>query len=186
MYILYGESDDRFCLEHDDLYFMTLSETCNLSNFSCGNRYLDEFLLENALTSQIYNVSATKLACLQGSFVGYFTLVNDCVVTDMIETDDRKEDYAYRKYPALKIGRFATHQNYRKMGIGLAMLTEIYIIAFGISAQSGCRFITVDSKHESADFYLKNGFKPAVGKANYDTIPMYLDFYKLSKILGFM
>jgi hypothetical protein len=53
---------DCFRFDHDDLYFMPLGEECDLSSFSCGNSYLDEFLLEDAMTSQAFNVSATRLA----------------------------------------------------------------------------------------------------------------------------
>lgn len=49
-------------------------------------------------------------------------------------------------YPALKVARLATDARCEKMGIGKYMV-------YAFISMVGCRYITVDSKPESVEFY---------------------------------
>lgn len=68
-------------------------------------------------------------------------------------------DYRYLEYPAVKIARLAVHQKLRGTGVG----RQLVDIALGIAKEEvcpavGCRFMMVDSKKQSVDFYLRCGF----------------------------
>ena len=160
-----------------DLQFVFLNEEQDLSFFQCEESELHDFLNENALKDQINRVSVTRLIFYKGKLVGYFTLVNDCIEVRAIEETDGEPGYPYTKYPAIKIARLATHNDFQDMGIGKNMLSKVLTITIKLSDYVGCRLITVDSKPKSVTFYQKFGFKIAKRK-NHDTISMYRDYHK--------
>src|SRR5690606_30742797 len=90
--------------------------------------------------------------------------------------------YKYRHYPAIKIARLATHDDYRHRGIGENMLIEVFTIVGGISEQIGCRIVTVDSKPSAVGFYEQYDFHRAIGDPKNhpkDTVPLYFDIAPL-------
>ncbi|BBL68123.1 GNAT family N-acetyltransferase [Methanoculleus chikugoensis] len=162
----------------DNLSFSVLTEDIDVSSFRCGEPDLTEFLIEDALENQAARLSVTRLVSYEGQIVGFFTLTNDCIIRKGISDDDGEEWYPYPHYPALKIARLATHQEFEGRGVGRAMLLKTVAIAMRLSQYVGCRMITVDSKPKSEGFYLKYGFQRALMKKKKDTIPLYRDFYR--------
>ncbi len=114
----------------------------------------------------------------QGNVVGYFTLVNDCILRKELNSGDGEEDYPYPHYPALKIARLATNKEYERRDIGRSMLLKTAIIAIRLSQHVGCRLITVDSKRQSVGFYTKYGFQLANSKNKKSTVALYRDFHR--------
>jgi GNAT superfamily N-acetyltransferase len=161
-----------------NLSFSLLNEDIDLSTFQCREPDLTEFLIDDALSNQAVRLSVTRIALYEGHVVGFFTLTNDCIIRKGINDDDGEEWYPYPHYPALKIARLATHQEYEGRGIGRAMLLKTVAIAMRLSRYVGCRMITVDAKSESEGFYLKYGFQKALTHKKKDTIPLYRDFYR--------
>jgi len=145
--------------------------------FKCREPDLTEFLIEDALPNQAARLSVTRVISYEGQIVGFFTLTNDCIIRKGISGDDGEEWYPYPHYPALKIARLATHQEFERRGIGRAMLLKTVAIAMRLSQYVGCRMITVDSKPKSEGFYLKYGFQRALMKKK-DVVPLYRDFYR--------
>lgn len=164
-------------IEYQDLSFPFLTDMIPLDSFSCSDSDLEEFLKEDALISQNNRLSATRLVSYQNALVGYFTLVNDCIAVSSLLKDHGEPGYPYRKYPAIKIARLATHSYYIRRGIGTGMILKIFQMVLSLSTHSGCRIITVDSKKDALRFYLDLGFTPAISK-NQETIPLYLDFHR--------
>ncbi len=80
------------------------------------------------------------------------------------EHDDRpiKEEglkYGYKQYPAVKIARLAVDVSLRGSGVGRSLVELALGIAKGtICPAVGCRFMMVDSKKASVEFYSKCGF----------------------------
>src|SRR3546814_20053741 len=73
---------------------------------------------------------------------------NDC---DRLVAD---VEYPYHHYPAVKIARLAVDQRVQKMGLGEGLVNLAVGQAKNIICPAvGCRFITVDSKKQSVDFY---------------------------------
>ena len=158
----------------ENLEFVFLNAGHDLSGFHSSEPELDEFLKEDALVSQNNLISVTRLVLLEGVVVGYFTLVNDSIEVRAVEECDREKNYHFRKYPALKIARLATHSDYERFGIGRSMLRKIFAVSITLSRHVGCRIITVDAKHSAVDFYKKFAFKQAVRSPG-ETVPLYLD-----------
>jgi len=138
------------------------------------NLNLMNFLKDDALVNQNNLISVTRLVFWKGDLVGYFTLINDSIEVRAVEECDREESYHFRKYPALKIARLATHSDYERFGIGRSMLRKIFTISITLSHYVGCRIITVDSKYRAVDFYKKFAFKQAIRTPG-ETVPLYLD-----------
>ncbi|WP_292731204.1 GNAT family N-acetyltransferase [Methanoculleus sp.] len=161
-----------------NLSFSLLNEDIDISAFRCGEPDLTEFLIEDALENQAARLSVTRIVLHEGQVVGFFTLTNDCIIRKSVSDDDGEEWYPYPHYPALKIARLATHQEFEGRGIGRAMLLKTVAIAMRLSQYVGCRMITVDAKPKSEGFYLKYGFQKALINKKKDTIPLYRDFYR--------
>lgn len=159
----------------EDLSFEIIHDGRILSSFRCENHDLYEFLTLDALESQRKKLSVTRLAIFEDQVVGFFTLVNDCIETKAIDASDGDHGYPYAKYPAMKIARLATHDDFRGRDIGTNMLLKILVIFCRISGYVGCRFMTVDSKPEAVGFYQKFGFKIAMRHYS-DTVPMYKNY----------
>lgn len=164
-------------IEYQYLSFPFLSDTISLDSFLCSDSDLQEFLKEDALISQNNRLSATRLVYYQNNLVGYFTLVHDCIAVSSILKDHGELGYPFRKYPAIKIARLATHSDYFRRGIGTSMVLKVFQMVLSLSAHSGCRIITVDSKKDALQFYLDLGFTQAISK-NQETVPLYLDFHR--------
>ncbi|MDP3396876.1 MAG: hypothetical protein Q8S57_09480 [Methanoregula sp.] len=158
----------------EDLEFVLLNADHDVSGFYSSEPELNEFLKEDALVNQNNLISVTRLVFFKGDLVGYFTLINDSIEVRAVEECDREESYHFRKYPALKIARLATHNDFERFGVGRSMLRKIFTISITLSHYVGCRIITVDSKYSAVNFYKKFAFKQAI-RTPLETVPLYLD-----------
>ncbi len=161
-----------------ELEFRLLTDSIDVSSFQCGDQDLDEFLQEDAFENQNLRLSVTRVVMWQGDVVGYFTLLNDCILRKGLNSGDGEEDYPYQNYPALKIGRLATNKEHERRDIGRSMLLQTAIIAIRLSQHVGCRLITVDSKKQSVGFYAKYGFQIATIQEKKNTVALYRDFHR--------
>lgn len=152
-----------------DISFEHLTAHHDILSFSCTHQELTDYLTVDALKNQDAHVAVTYLAVYEGECVGYFSLLNDSIIKKDIDPEDDKEWYTHSYYPAIKIARFATHQEYEGRDIGRAMLTVIRSIATEVSRYSGCCVLTVDAE----SFYERFGFHRALKTRKKNTIPMY-------------
>jgi GNAT superfamily N-acetyltransferase len=151
----------------------------DLSSFSSSNEDLNDFLHNDALKSQEDLISRTYL-CLRRSYLaGFFTLVTDTIEVKLVEREDGIDDYAYQKYPAIKIARMAVDKKLSGAGVGRYLLLAAIGKVHHLSLEVGCRYITVDSKREAIGFYRKNGFKIIKKYENRMFPPMYLSMYPI-------
>ena len=173
-----------------DLNFLVLTadHLRLLPSFKCKNNELKGFFTENAYQNQIDKTSVTRLVFYEGHLVGYFTLVTDVIKKKELDDGDGDEDFKYSTYPALKIARLATHEEFERQGIGSCMLVKIYIIWIQLSGYIGCRIITVDAKPDAVGFYEKFDFHKAIidprKLKDRDTIPLYIDIHKELERIG--
>jgi GNAT superfamily N-acetyltransferase len=156
-----------------DITFGHLAAHHDVASFSCTHQELTDYLTVDALKNQDAHVAVTYLAIYEGKCVGYFSLLNDSIIKKDIDPGDDKDWYNYSYYPAIKIARFATHQEYEGRDIGRAMLTAIRSIAITISKYSGCCVLSVDAKPDAELFYERFGFHRALKTKKKSTIPMY-------------
>ncbi len=153
-----------------------------LPNFSTDNKELRAFLVEDSIKNQQLFISTTYLWFYNptSELVAYISLLNDSL--RIRETELEKifveKGVLYKSLPALKIGRLCVDKRFTGRGIGTFMTKFALMKAAKISEDAGCRFLVLDSKRESIDFYKKIGFDilKDIGK---ETVPMYYDLMKL-------
>ena len=158
----------------DELQIVSYAERYDVSRFESTSNELNDFLKEDALKNQTELISTTYLCCHSNQLVGYVTFTTDIIRKKDVREEERIE-VPYKEYPAIKIARLATDREYEKKGVGTFLLLAAIGMAYDISKKVGCRFIIVDSKQESIEFYEKHGFKLVKKHERDDHPTMYLD-----------
>lgn len=166
-------------IPYDELKIVPLTERDKLTSFNSISTELNDFLKNDALKDQENMISRTYLCFWKEELVGFVTLLADTISVQSIHESERVADYPYHKYPAVKIGRIAVVKHLERMGIGRFMLLAAIGKTISISKEIGCRYITVDSKLTSIDFYIKHNFKEVGGSVGSDLPKMYLNMYPI-------
>ena len=157
----------------NELIILPLDESDDLSSFNCESEELNDFLKTNALVDQNNLVNRTRLCFFSGSLAGFYSLAADTIETKSVI--DGVESYSYRKYPAIKIARLAVDSRFERRGIGTFLIKIILAQVVSICDNIGCRYLLVDSKLESVEFYKKFEFNVAEKNKKADFVPMYLN-----------
>jgi len=175
-------SHPKHPIPHQELQIRPLSKKDILTSFSCGDSEGDQdlngFLIDDALSSQNDLLTKTYLCFWNNNLVGFITLLNDTIGKDNV--DDGLDDYEYGKYPAIKIARLAVQKEFRERDIGTFLLYWSLGKVHEVSKHVGCRYITVNAKRNSIEFYtvkskLKFKIVKATEKKNYPSL--YLNMY---------
>jgi hypothetical protein len=181
-------------LKPEDFVVIKLSKDHKkaIDNFDCENEDLNEFIQEDALLQQERNLSVTYLYFLKKNMshlTGFITLSADMVNLKKIRKDLRErfleKNIKYHPLPALKICRMGVDINLQGSGIGTIMFFFSLGTIIEINKKIGCRFLYVDAKHESINFYKKLGFQ-FYKKDKEDkriTTPFYIDCLEYEKIV---
>lgn len=142
-----------------------LTEDYPLHDFDCGDKDLNEFLLEDAKLFLAKRIATTFVIEDEGKIAAYFCLLNDKVSRTEITNsrwkmirDSFPEGKRFRSYPTIKIGRFAVSQDYRGQHLGSWMMMIMKRILWEHASYSSFRFLTVDAYLSAIEFYRKNGF----------------------------
>ena len=166
---------------YDELKIVPYMEHNDASHFECASPELNDFLKEDALENQKELISKTYLCYHPHRLVGYITFATDVLKAKEMRVKEHLEGILYAEYPAIKIGRLAVDKKYERKGVGRFLLLIAVGKALKISGEVGCRFITVDSKRESIEFYQKHGFE-LVKKHEKQNFPtLYLDIMPIIK-----
>lgn len=171
-------------LSRDELAVRPLTQEDKLGAFNSVNGELNDFLKNDSLKSQGDLISRTYLCFYKDDLVGFIALVADTIEVKVIEIDDGVQGYRYSKYPAIKIARLAIDRHFEKRGIGRFLLLWAIGKVYQVSLNIGCRYITVDSKRESLDFYIKHQFKPVKKYEKRDFPPLYLNMLPIVSALA--
>lgn len=161
------------------LHIVPLDKCYDLSSFTSSNEDLNDFLHNDAISSQEDLISRTYLCFWNSRLTGFFTMVTDTIEVKLVEKEDAIDDYGYQKYPAIKIARMAVDEKLSGSGIGRYLLLAAVGKVHHLSQEVGCRYITVDSKKEAVGFYEKNGFKIIKKYENRNFPPMYLNMFPI-------
>lgn len=181
-------------------------EKIDLSEFSCDDEDLDEFLKEDSIKQQDYMLNSTYIAIYEKEVIGFFTISTDNIPLKSLGKNYKKlfkeKGIKYDKLPALKIGRLGIRKDFQNKGIGKYLLKSILNKSIEIwSKDTGFRFITINAYPENnvINFYEKFDCKNIISKeekdkrlkkyikamerkdyrtANKITIPLYNDLYQ--------
>lgn len=162
-------------VETSKICIQKLKKSIELQSFSSKVNDLKQFLLQDALLNQEQNISVTFLWFYENHILSYITLLTDRITVHAdIQTFFSQKGINYKTLPALKIGRMCVDDRFQKQGIGTLMLKMAFQKAINLNEHTaGCRFLTVDAKNESEEFYRKFGFR--IFRKHQETTAMYLD-----------
>jgi GNAT superfamily N-acetyltransferase len=173
-----------------EIDFRPIKPGDRLTGLSLGEEFvpLKTFLQRKARKFEDKNLARTYAAFHGTKIVGYITLVcGEVSVKDGDSNPIDEDDYDYKHFPAIKVARLAVDSKRRKFGIGRTLVE----LALGIAKDTicpavGCRFVMVDSKKQSMDFYVKCGFTMLDTQENRDRDHpiMFIDLHKLPKPNG--
>ncbi len=168
---------------YDVLKIVPYTERRDVSLFESRTADLNAFLKEDALKNQKELVNKTFLCYNFNQLVGYITFTTDIIEKEEVQKEGRIR-VPYKEYPAIKIARLAVDMKYERKGVGGFLLLAAVGKALKISHEVGCRFITVDSKQDSIEFYEKRGgFELAKKRKNNPYPTMYLDILPITEEL---
>jgi GNAT superfamily N-acetyltransferase len=174
----------------DDL--KRLSQDHAILPFKCGDTDLENFLNDDAKAHGEALLSVTYLMEKDNLTIAFFSLFNDKIGYNEINSHRKFEKIFkaklpkskwFKSYPSVKIGRFGVHQNYQNEGVGGKILD--FIKGWFIdNNKTGCMYITVDAYKRSLPFYSKNGFLFLTDDdVDSDTRLMYFDLTLLKNSL---
>ncbi|QHQ34887.1 GNAT family N-acetyltransferase [Algicella marina] len=95
----------------------------------------------------------------QDVVIAYVTLVCGEIVHELDENELDGAQFTHKQYPALKLARLAIDRRYRGCGLGRNLVDFSVGRARHIAKAAGCRFVVVDAKKPSVEFYEKCGFR---------------------------
>ncbi len=156
----------------------------HLTGFETDNKELKDFLIDDALGNQEMGFSNTYLWFYnpENSLVAYVTILMDSIrLRGKLRQFFRDEGVEYKTLPALKVGRLCVDKRYKRRGIGTNMMYFVMEKILKLSTEVGCRFLVVDAKRESVNFYKKLGFEILKDREK-GTIPMYFDMIDMLKL----
>lgn len=166
-------------IHQEDLQIVPLSKRHELNSFRCLSDDLNDFLKNDAFKDQEVMVSKTYLCYWNKEIVGFFSILSDTIEVEAIDDNDGIKGYLYRKYPSIKIARLAVDVEFERRKIGTFLILAAIGAAMSVSNIIGCRYLTVDSKANSIDFYKKLHFKIVEKYKKTDFPKMYIDMYPI-------
>ncbi len=95
-----------------------LTKNYDLISFDCGDTDLNEFLKEDAQKYKNQLIAKTYLVIYNTQVIAFFSIMNDSIKLDPLETENTKKLQRLHEYPALKIRRLAVDKRFKKKGIG--------------------------------------------------------------------
>ncbi len=134
-----------------------LSPAHDLSQFTCGEPTLDDWLRRRAMLNEASGSSRTYVVAVGQRVVGYYALANGAVTH--AEAPGRIKRNMPDPVPVIVLGRLAVDQNFRGQGIGTGLLRDAVVRTVQASEIAGIRAILVHALSEAAKgFYERHGF----------------------------
>lgn len=124
---------------------------------------LQIFIRSEARKSAAANLTQTYVAKVDGSnlVIGYISIMCAEIKLDKAyEIGDKPDADRYEYQPAIRISRLAVEDAYQGRKIGRQLVeTAVGIVLLSIVPHAGCRFLILDAKQKSVDFYERLGFR---------------------------
>lgn len=142
----------------DDFYLMPLSKS-DLSLFSCDFE-LEEYFRNDAKDTEDELISKHYLLHrkdIPEPLVG-FSISNNRIQACPDIDQTISYNAQHKAYPAILIGKFATHSDHLRKGYGKIAI-DLIKSWFITNNKTGCRFVIVDSRKDAVNFYKKCEFE---------------------------
>ena len=136
----------------------TLDAKHNRTGFNCDSEPLNRYLLEQVTQDIRRRVAACFVALADGQRIaGYYTLASASLLLADLPPSIGKKLPRYPTVPAVRMGRLAVDQAFKKQGLGGALLADALDRAD--SSEIAAFALMVDAKDGAASaFYTHHGF----------------------------
>ena len=136
-----------------------LQKEDDTASFDCEEPNLNLFLKRYAKQNQFrHYIGTTYVAAYQRKVIGYVSVSSGSIRVNELNKLKMKNLPKY-PLPILRLTRLAVDKNYRKKGIGKALLKLVLKLTVKQKEQFGCFGLVVDAKEESVSFYEQYGFE---------------------------
>jgi ribosomal protein S18 acetylase RimI-like enzyme len=150
-----------------ELTLRSIQESDNVNKLSFGNSSytpLKIFLKKDALDFHTNDIAKTYVLVNPAEKTqqvwGYITLMSSEIhLNGQQKPEESPSSIKYDVFPAVKIARLAVDQKLQRKGYGKSLVEFcLSLVMDKITPYIGCRYIVVDSKQESVNFYINLGF----------------------------
>ncbi|MGH3344899.1 MAG: GNAT family N-acetyltransferase [Carbonactinosporaceae bacterium] len=132
----------------------------DVSEFSCGDDTLDEWLRPYALMSHAGGSSRCFVTCRENQVVGYYALASASVQNH--HATRRVAHGMSRPIPAVLLGRLAVEAKEQGRGLGSHLLRDAILRTLSAAESVGVRVLLANALNDDAQsFYLNFGFEPS-------------------------
>lgn len=102
----------------------------------------------------------------ESKVLAYITTLCTHVAVEQFADHAVMDGFRYKDYPAIKLARLAVDSSLQGQGVGGQLVDFVIGLATEhVMPYTGCRFVVVDAKPQSVDFYKKKGFWPISSNA---------------------
>lgn len=137
-----------------------LSQRHSLSDFSCGEPSLDDWLKRRAAANQATGASRAYVVCRADRVSAYYALASGVVAVEQATGRFRRN--MPNPIPVVILARLAIDSAWQRQGLGRALFRDAAQRVAGAADVIGIRGILVHALTEKArDFYLALGFDPS-------------------------
>ncbi len=138
-----------------------VTSTHQLTDFTCGEVVLDDWLKRRAMSNHLSGASRTFVSAdAQGRVYGYFALAAGAVAHQDATSAVRRN--MPEPIPVMVLARLAVDLRAQGIKLGAALLQDALIRAQAVSQNVGVRALVVHALNEKAKlFYEHYGFKPS-------------------------
>jgi GNAT superfamily N-acetyltransferase len=156
-----------------------LSDEHDLSNFSCGENILDQWLRQRAGRNEVSGASRTYVVCADDKVVAYYSLAVGSIEHNFAPGNIKRN--MPEPIPVMILGRLAVDTRHRRKNIGTSLVRDALLRTLRIAGEVGVRALLVHALHEqAAGFYQRLGF----AQSPFDSLMILLGLKELRQETG--
>jgi predicted N-acetyltransferase YhbS len=138
-----------------------LGESHTLTDFDCGNEFLNSWLKRYALQNQRANSARTFVVCHENHVIGYYSLAVGSIEHDLA-SNRTKKGLARHPIPVMILARLAVDLKFQGVKIGSGLLKDALLRTLHAADYAGIRAVFVHAKDDKARrFYSQFDFEPS-------------------------
>ncbi|EOM7028989.1 GNAT family N-acetyltransferase [Escherichia coli] len=133
-----------------------------LSNFDCGEEYLNTFLTDHLQRQHSSKILRGYLLVTREDrprVMGYYTLSGSCFEKILLPSKTQQKHVPYKNVPSVTLGRLAIDKSIHHQGYGETLVTHAMKVVYQASQAVGIHGMFVEALNDNAKkFYLRLGF----------------------------
>jgi GNAT superfamily N-acetyltransferase len=134
------------------------------SDFSCGQPDLDRFFEHYAGQNQFkLHLAVTYVALVEGRIMGFATVAAAAIERASLPSARAQKKLPSYPLPVLRLARLGVDVRAQGLGMGTALLRQVFSLALAQRDRVGCIGVVTDAKAEAEAFYEGLGFRRLEG-----------------------